>query len=315
MSDLFDWLTQNCQHEARRMFIDGAARTTLRVMAFALTHNAYGKSCVRLTKVVRNGPRHDLFEIDADIELEGDFAAAYTAGDNRSVIATDTIKNTVYVLAKQHHFTSVEQFALMLARHFIKTYAHITRATATLTQAVWVRIAVGGAPHDHAFTAGGPRKRFARAVATRDADATLFGGVRDLPVLKTTASEWKNFHADRYRTLKDATDRILATRIDADWKLNDLDADFAGCARSIDAAMLRTFATLHSLGVQQTMTQMGEAALDACPFIDSIEFTLPNMHRIPFNLEPFGLNFENDVYVATDDPFGVIKGTVAREKK
>lgn len=282
-------------------------------MSFELTHNAYGKSRVRLTKVVRKDGHHDIFEIDAAVELEGDFANAYAEGDNRKVIATDSIKNTVYVIAKENDFTSLEAFGFLLSRHFISTYAHVSRAIVEMTQPIWTRIAIDGAAHDHAFTHGGPRKRYTKAIATRDDPTTIVGGVRDLPVLKTTASEWRDFHTDRYRTLKDTSDRIMATRIDADWAFGDPMVDFAGCDRSIDAAILRAFATNHSLGVQHTLQHMGEAALAACPWIESISFTLPNMHRIPFNLEPFGLKFENDIYVSTDEPQGLIRGTISRK--
>jgi urate oxidase len=283
-------------------------------MPFNLTHNAYGKSAVRLTKVVRNGPVHELFEIDAAIQLEGEFSAAYETGDNRNIVATDTIKNTVYVLAKERSFDSVEQFALMLVGHFIDTYPQVAEATATLTRASWSRIVVSGRPHDHAFTSAGPQKRFARVSLSRgDVKAPkVFGGVRELMVLKTTASEWRDFHADRYRTLKDTSDRIMATKVDATWNYNTASADFPAAARAIDAAILTTFATQHSMGVQQTLLAMGEAALEACSQIDSISFELPNLHRIPFNLDPFGLKFENDVYVATDEPYGLIEGTVTR---
>ncbi len=133
--------------------------------------------------------------------------------------------------------------------------------------------------------------------------------------MKTTGSEWQNFVSDRYRTLRDAPDRIMATAVDADWTYNRLDADFVKAAQAIDQAILSTFATQYSLGVQQTLLAMGEAALAACPDIDSIHFELPNKHRIPFNLAPFDLKFENDIYVATDEPAGLIKGTVVREKK
>jgi urate oxidase len=133
-------------------------------------------------------------------------------------------------------------------------------------------------------------------------------------VLKTTASEWRDFVDDRYRTLKDTRDRIMATKIDADWTYNTPAGDFAARAAAIDAAILTTFATQHSLGVQQTLLAMGEAALAACDAIDTVSFELPNLHRIPFNLEPFGLKFDNDVFVATDEPYGLIKGTVTREK-
>jgi urate oxidase len=93
-----------------------------------LTSHSYGKSKVRLTKVVRNGPRHKLFEIEAAIELEGDFARAYTHGDNANCVATDSMKNTVYVLAKEHHFTTGRGVRLRLAEHFVATYPQVSRA-------------------------------------------------------------------------------------------------------------------------------------------------------------------------------------------
>ncbi|HYO09065.1 MAG TPA: urate oxidase [Tepidisphaeraceae bacterium] len=280
-----------------------------------LTHNAYGKSDVRLTKVVRNGPRHELFEITANVQIEGDFAAAYTAGDNRNCVATDTMKNFVYVKAKERPFAAVEAFAGILVDELIAAYPQVTRATVELTQAAWRRIEVDGKPHDHAFVDGGRQKRYARAVRTRAGGdrAQITGGVRDLLVLKTTASEWRDFHFDRHRTLKDTSDRIMATSIDADWAFNASAGDnFDDHHAAISAAILGAFATQHSLGVQQTIQHMGDAALAACAGIDSISFALPNKHRIPFNLEPFGLKFENDVFVATDEPYGMIHGTIAR---
>jgi urate oxidase len=281
-----------------------------------LGHNSYGKSNVRLTKVVRNGTRHELFEISVNIQLEGNFDAAYCEGDNRACIATDSMKNTVYVLAKEHRFDSIEQFSLILVRHFLATYPQVSAALIELTQSSWQRIAVDGKPHDHAFTSAGPQLRYARAVLDRSGQQPgLRGGVRGLLVLKTTASEWRDFVDDRYRTLKDARDRIMATKVDADWAYNALDGEFASFAALIDNAILTTFATRYSLGVQQTLKDMGDAALAACAAIDSISFTLPNLHRIPFNLEPFGLKFENDIYVATDEPYGLITGTITREPK
>jgi len=219
------------------------------------------------------------------------------------------------VLAKENAFDNVEQFARVLAGHFINTYPQVSKATVELRQAAWKRIETGGQGHDHAFTSGGTHERFGRAVQGRGAALELSGGVRNLRVLKTTDSQWHTFVTDRYRTLKDSFDRILATQIDADWQYNGSDADFDAADRAIHDAILTTFAGHFSLGVQQTLLAMGEAALAACPAIDRIDFALPNLHRIPFNLEPFGLKFDNDIYVATDEPYGLIKGTVIREKR
>ena len=283
-------------------------------MKFELTQNSYGKSAVRLTKVVRDGRRHTLFEIDAAIELEGAFAAAYTAGDNTACIATDSMKNTVYVLAKENNFTSIEQFSQIIAKHFVKTYPQVSQATVELSQATWVRMTPRGKEHDHAFVGGGTHARYAKSVATKQA-VTLMGGVRNLRVMKTTDSQWHTFVTDRYRTLKDAYDRVLATQIDADWTYNTLDTDFNAADQAIHAAILDAFANHFSLGAQHSLLAMGEATLAACPAIDSIAFTLPNLHRIPFNLDPFGLKFENDIFIATSEPFGLIKGTVTRGGK
>ncbi|MGN6628199.1 MAG: factor-independent urate hydroxylase [Tepidisphaeraceae bacterium] len=282
-------------------------------MTFELTQNSYGKSEVRLTKIVREGALHRVFEITAAIQLEGAFEAAYTEGDNRSVIATDTIKNTVYVVGKESDFKTIEELATLLCRHFLKTYAHVSAVKVELSQANWQRIVVDGRPHDHAFTNGGTHRRICRAVMDRaNAAPTLQGGIHELRVLKSTASEWQNFHSDRYRTLKDTAERILASKINATWTYNTPAPDGDAAFEAVAEAMLRVFATMHSRGAQETLLGMGRAALEACPSIDSIHLELPNLHHIPFNLEPFGLKFENDIYVGTSDPYGLITGTVSR---
>lgn len=283
-------------------------------MQHDLTYHNYGKARVRLTKVVRKKDVHELYEIDAKVLLEGDFDVAYTQGDNRNVVATDTIKNTVYVLAKENEFTSIEQFAVLLCRHFVKSYPQASGAKVELSQATWQRISIDGKPHDHAFTVAGPHVRTCMVVLDRSGlEPGVRGGVRDLTVLKTTESEWKDFHRDRYRTLKDTSDRILATKVNATWSYRAGDVDFNAANCAIWGAILNAFATTHSLGVQQTIYDMGNAALDACEDITQITFELPNLHRIPFNLDPFGLKFDNDIYVATDEPYGLITGTIKRK--
>lgn len=280
-------------------------------MPAKLTHHSYGKSRVRVTKVVRDGARHELFEYAVNITLEGDFADSYTAGDNAKVVATDSIKNTVYVLAKETTFTHAEQFAETLARHFVDTYEQVSTAAVEIEQANWVRIVQDGTPHDHAFTAGGPDVRTCHATF----DGTrlhLRSGLKGLQVLKTTASEFHGFVDDRYRTLKDTTDRIFATTIDAQWTYTD-ECDYTQLHRAMKRVLLTTFAAHHSLAVQQTLLEMGRAALAEFPWLATITLRMPNQHRIPANLEPFGLSNENDIFVATDEPFGMITGTVTRE--
>ena len=280
-------------------------------MPARLTSHRYGKSRVRVTKVIRDGDRHDLIEMSVKIALEGDFAASYESGDNSKVIATDSMKNAVYVLAKETEFRHIEDFAATLARHFVETYGQVTRATIGIEQANWVRVAHDGRPHDHAFTGGGRDTRVCRA--SYDGDRLdLGGGLRGLLVLKTTASEFHGFVTDRYRTLKDAGDRIFATTVDATWAYTDA-GDYTRLHAAAKRVILATFATHHSLAVQQTLLEMGKALLAEFDWIDDVAMEMPNQHRIPANLEPFGLTNDNEIFVATDEPYGTISGTVSRE--
>jgi urate oxidase len=283
-------------------------------MSTRLTHNSYGKSCIRLAKVVRRGDHHDYFELSVDVSLEGDFVESYTAGDNTKVVATDSMKNTVYVLAKEHTFDAVDDFAGILAGHYVQTYPQVAAASVAIRQAMWKHIRVDDVPHEHAFVSGGSELRTARVRSERNATLQRWAGVTNLLVLKTTGSEFRDFVDDRYRTLKDTRDRIFATSVEAEWSYADATArDFNAEHVAIRRAMLETFANHHSLAVQQTLLAMGDAALAACGAISSIRLAMPNQHRIPFNLEPFGLSNENDIFVPTDEPFGLITGTVERK--
>jgi urate oxidase len=282
-------------------------------MPMKLAGNSYGKSDVRLTKVTRNGDRHELLEFSVDVQLNGDFSRSYTHGDNSSIVATDSMKNTIYVLAKEREFNTVEEFAILLAEHFLKTYPQVDLASTDVRQTNWARLHVGEKPHDHAFICGGPDLWTASVTATKTGLLIINAGVTDLLILKTTRSAFKNFVSDRYRTLKDTDDRIFATKLSANWNFKSREADFASARRRIQTAMLTTFATEMSDAVQQTMYQMGEAAIAAAPEIDQISLEMPNKHRIPVNLQPFGLENNNDVFVWTDEPFGDIFACVERQ--
>jgi urate oxidase len=276
-----------------------------------LSANTYGKSDVRLTKVVRRGSHHELTEFAVDVRLAGDFAAAYTDGDNRLLVATDSMKNTVYVLAKENAFDSPEAFAKLLAEHFTRTYDQIASAHVEVRQTSWARIDVGGVPHEHSWVNGGRELRTATAMSVGGTTAVA-GGVTELLVLKTGNSAFRDFVTDRYRTLPDADDRIMATSVTATWDYAD-PADYVTAFPAIRTAMLETFATHVSLAVQQTMYEMGLAALAAVPAVRRVSLRLPNKHRIPFDLSRFGLTNGNDIFVWTDEPFGDITAVVERE--
>jgi urate oxidase len=280
-------------------------------MPVVLTQHAYGKSHVRLTKVTRHPDRHDLAEWAIDIRLGGDFAAAYTAGDNRQVVPTDTMKNAVYALARDHALGAPEDFARTLAGHFLDSYPQVASAAVHISVQPWERVTMGGLPFPHAFAGGPAGRRTCAVTATRDGQQVR-AGIDGLPLLKTTDSAFRGFHRDAYTTLPDATDRIMATELTAEWLYADGAADWDECFAAVRRALVETFAGHVSEGVQQTLHAMGAAALAACPAADEITLTMPNRHRLLVNLAPFGRTNPNEVFVTTDEPFGVITGTLKR---
>src|ERR1035438_1704485 len=97
-----------------------------------IQHN-YGKAKVRVLKVFRAGKVHSIKELDVQVMLQGDFDASYTKADNRLVVATDSVKNTVNVLAKQKLGAETEPFGVLLGEHFLEKYKHVSRVEVSLT--------------------------------------------------------------------------------------------------------------------------------------------------------------------------------------
>ncbi len=267
--------------------------------------NRYGKSRVRLVKVrrpSRDAP-HELVDLTIDVQLEGAFDAVYVEGDNAPCVATDTMKNTVYALARQDSLAHVEAFAGRLADHFMAKPA-VARVTVSAVEHRWDRLGA------HAFVQPGGEQW--TAVVTRDANgSSVVAGLTNLVVLKTTDSAFSGFPRDAYTTLPETEERILATSVTAAWRYRAGVTGFAARDR-IRAALVDTFAAHDSRSVQHTLYAMAEAALESCAEIDDITLTMPNRHHLLVDLGPFGLDNPNEIFVATDQPFGLIEATVRR---
>jgi urate oxidase len=285
-------------------------------MAIVLGPNQYGKAEVRVVAVHRSSARHSLMDLNVSSSLRGDFAAAHTAGDNGHVLTTDAQKNTVFAFAREGIGTP-EKFGLRLARHFTGSYEWITGARVAVDSYGWDRIPVSGQPHDHAFSRNGAEVR--TAVVTVDGDdAHVLAGLTDLVVLKTTGSEFWGFPRDRYTTLAETRDRILATAVTARWRYtgtgSELEGmDFDACFGRVRTTLLETFAATHSLALQQTLYAMGEAVLEQVAGVAEIRMSMPNKHHFLQDLSAYGLDNPDVVYHADDRPYGLIEGTVLRD--
>ena len=278
-------------------------------MAIVLAANQYGKAKVRLLHVSRDDPAHAITDLSVSVALSGDLTAAHLSGDNSAVLTTDAQKNTVFAFAKEHGVGEIEDFALLLARHFVASQAAISFARVTVEQYPWERLA------GHSFVRSGRELRTA-TVSHDGTDSWMVSGVGGLTVLNTAGSEFWGFARDRYTTLAETTDRILATAVSARWRHASV-AESAACwADSYRAArdlMLEAFADTHSYSLQQTLFAMGQRVLDGRPEIAEIRLSLPNKHHFEVDMSPFGLENGGEVFYAADRPYGLIEGTVTRD--
>lgn len=281
-------------------------------MKLTLKTNAYGKNAINLSKIIRYPDYHEFRQISVNVSLEGDFETAHTLGDNTHILPTDTQKNTVYALAKEHFMGSIEDFGLYLANYFITTNPPVSQAKIHIVEHPWTRMTFDGELHHHAYTGGGSEKRTTTIVQTA-VGITITSGIKDLLILKTTDSGFEGYIKDKYTTLKETSDRILATQCEANWTYTGTDHDFTALFTRIRENILKSFAHHKSLSIQQTLLAMGSAVLEANEVVSEISLIMPNKHHIPFNLGQFGMENNNEIFIATDDPYGYITGTVVRE--
>ncbi|HEV2783735.1 MAG TPA: urate oxidase [Actinophytocola sp.] len=274
-------------------------------MGIVLGDNRYGKAETRLVRVDRGTDRHTITDLNVTTTLAGDLAATHLTGDNSGVLPTDTQKNTVYAFARDG-VGQIEDFGLRLARHFVDETPTIHRARVHIQQYTWDRLG------HHSFSRGAGTRT--ATVCYDGEQAWVVSGVEDLVVLNTTGSEFHGYHKDRYTTLPETTDRILATAVTARWRhvaaeRADWAASYAGSTRHLLAA----FADTHSLSLQQTLYAMGQRVLSTRDEVVEVRLALPNKHHFLVDLAPFGLDNPGEVFYAADRPYGLIEGTVLRD--
>jgi urate oxidase len=282
-------------------------------MAIVLGDNQYGKAENRLVRIYRDTPRHELRDLNVSTSLQGDFAAAHLVGDQSHVLPTDTQKQTVYAYAKEKGVAEIEDFALTLARHFVRDIEPVSGARLTIEEYAWDRITVGGAEHDHSWVRRGQETRTTVVTVDGGGAEHVVSGLQDLVVLKSTGSEFHGFLEDPYTVLMPTHDRVMATSLVARWRYVGTDIHWAKAYAGIRRLLLETFARVHSLALQQTLYAMGEAVLEAHAEVAEIRFSAPNKHHFVYDLAPFGLENRNEVFHADDRPYGLIEAQVMRD--
>ena len=278
-------------------------------MSHRLGANQYGKAETRVVRIVRDGPVHEIRDLNVSTSLRGDFGDAHTRGDQAAVLPTDTQKNTAFAYAKIHGVDSPEDYALALGRRLLEACPAARQAQVKVEEYAWERLG------DHSFVRRGGAVRTAVATVDR-ATAQMLSGVQELVLLNTTDSEFKGFLRDEFTTLPDTDDRILATSLVTRWRHGSTDVDWNASYDTALTTLLRTFADTYSRALQETLHTMGCALLDALPGIAEVRFSAPNKHHFLVDFSPFRvdeLTNDGEVFVAADRPYGLIEAEVVRD--
>jgi len=277
-----------------------------------LGENRYGKSRVRVMKVERSGALHTVHEWNVEVWLRGDFASCFEDGDNRRILPTDTMKNTVYYLARASKSESPEGFATELVTYLLGRNAQVDEAGASVASTPWKPIDAGGQKHGTAFIQSGGYIDTATVTYARGREPAVTSGFTGLAILKTAKSGFAGYIRDPLTTLKETSDRLLGTLASGEWKYSADGLDYTAVRAKIMEALLNTFAVHDSLSVQQTLYAMGKAALEADPEVAEIHLSMPNKHCNLVDLSPFGVDNPNHIFVPTDEPHGSIDACVRR---
>jgi len=272
----------------------------------------YGKAENRVVRIYRDTPRHEIRDINVSTCLRGDFSAAHLAGDQSDVLPTDTQKQTVYAYAKEKGLTSIEDYGLTLARHFVHDVGPVQGARIDIDEYAWERAVVEGQEHPHTWIRKGQEVRTAAATVDGEGEWVV-GGLKDLVILKSTGSEFAGFLTDEYTTLEPTHDRVLATSLVAQWRFAGTDLDWDEVYAGVKSRLVQRFAQVHSLALQQTLYEMGKAVLVSFPIIAEIRLSAPNKHHFRYDLSRFGLENNNEVFHADDRPYGLLQAVVTRD--
>jgi urate oxidase len=278
-----------------------------------LAENRYGKSRVRLMKVTRNERGHDLREWAVQVLLKGDFDSAHLLGDNSKILPTDTMKNTVYSIARNSKATAMEDYAKELVDFLLGRNPQVELASVRVESTLWKRLNVDGKPHPSSFMRGSDELQITTVERAQNGPFGILSGLDNLVILKTANSGFEGYIKDSLTTLPETKDRLFGTAVSASWRYISSNLPFDCIRVKLREAMLRTFADHDSKSVQQTLYAMAESALKEVSEIDEIELTMPNKHCLLVDLSRFGQDNPNEIFVPTDEPHGLIEARIRRK--
>jgi urate oxidase len=281
-------------------------------MSVRLGEHRYGEFDIRVLKLNRRGDRHELRDLTIDVSFEGDFEASHTDGDNARILPTHTMRNTVYAIARDHAAGDIEKFALALSQHFVQQNAAPLTVQVDVAEEPWARVAIGGRPHGSSFARTTAERRTTHVLRSAG-DLLVESGIAGLRLAKTRHSAFEGFIRDRFTTLPESGDRLLAAELNASWRYGWNEVPFGTQWQQVRQTLLEAFAEHDSRSLQHTLYAMAHAVLDQCPPVTEIRLRMPAFHPVLVDLTPFSME-NTEVYVLEEAPHAEIEAVVSRDE-
>ncbi len=274
--------------------------------------SSQGESRVRVLRVIRHGDRHDARDLSVACRFEGSFAAAFREGRPDGVLPGETLKNIVYGVARDRGGDDIELFGLALCQRLLSEHAQLARVRVEVDERRWTRLEAGGRAQGQVFTAGSAERRTA-AVTSNGTQTAVVSGIEDLVLMRTSGLvEGDRRDADQTGTT-DGVQRLLVATLSARWTYTSADVTFASYRQGVRATLVDTFAWHASRSVQHTLYNIADVVLASYQEIADITLALRERPYRPADLFTTGLDNPDELFVALDEPLGVVEVTVERE--
>ena len=274
--------------------------------------SSQGESRLRMLRIVRRGDRHDARDLTVSIRFEGDFSTAFLEGRPDGIIPGETLKSLVHQIVREHAGAEIEVVGLALCRLVLGAHRQVSRVRVEITEQPWSRMDVGGKPQGQAFVLGGPEQRTV-AITSNGTQTSVVAGIDHLTLMRTAGFLARRVGPRADDGLDDAVQGLLVGSLSAKWTYSNADVTFGPYRQGVRAAIADTFAMHAARSVQHTLYAIADVVL--ATYEEILDVTLA-MHERPYRpADLFSSQLENpdELFVAAEEPLGVVEVTVERD--
>ena len=278
--------------------------------------SSHGESNLRMLRVVRRGDRHDARDLTVGCRFEGDFDAAFVDGAAPGLLPGEVLKRLVHATARTDGGAAIERFGLALCERLLADYPRITKARIEISEQPWARLEAGGKAQGQSFLRGAPERR-STAVTSNGTQIAVVSGIEHLTLMRTSglAPTRKGQPVSDATGFDDGLQRLLVATLSARWSYTSPDVTFDPYRQGVRAAIVETFGCHASRSVHHTLYAIADVVLSSYEEIRDVTLSLQERPYRPVDLFQAGIENPDDLFVAVEEPVGIVEVTVERDAR